>query len=196
MNIFKIGSGSPTPEDIGRWCRRMGWFGLIVQSMLGFIPLLVVVTRIFRSQQTGGFGGGLWLAMVCLLVLLFSIYWCFRYTRLAARLVRTDNRPSKSAVKRALKLGLLSNLAILSLATLIALWQVSAMTLRLLSVPQGATVLAPNAAVPSAALITPSNMIAIYAMVSTIAAGLVGLIVALLLIYVVGRHRLSQDAFV
>jgi hypothetical protein len=90
---------------------------------------------------------------------------------------------------------LLTNLAILTLATLIALWQVSAMTLRLLAVPQGATVLAPNGVVTSAALITPSNMITIYAMISTIAAGLAGLIVALLLIYLIGRHRVAQDAF-
>jgi hypothetical protein len=168
---------------------------LVLQAVLGFIPLLVIITRIFRSQQMGGFGWGLWLAVLCLGVLLFSIYWCLRYTHLAARLTRPDNRPSKPAVQRALKLGLLSNLAILILATLIALWQVSAMTLRLLSVPQGATVLAPNAVAASAALITPSNMITIYAMISTIAAGLVGLIVALMLIYVVGRHRISQDTF-
>ncbi|MEY3299987.1 MAG: hypothetical protein RLZZ597_3247 [Cyanobacteriota bacterium] len=195
MNFLNLGSKTPTPEDIARWCRRLGWLGLVLQALLGFMPLLVVITRIFSSQRSGGFGWGLWLAMACLLVLLFSIYWCFRYTRLAARLIKPDRRPPKSAVKRALKLGLLSNLAILVLSTLIALWQVSAMTLRLLAVPQGATVLAPNAVVPSAALITPSNMIGIYAMISTIAAGLVGLIVALLLIYLVGRHRIAQDAF-
>ncbi len=195
MSIFKRSSKSPTPEDLARWCRWLGWAGLVLQALLGFIPLLVITTRIFTSQQTGGFGLGLWLAMGCLLVLLFSIYWCFRYTRLAARLMQPDRRPPKSAVKRALKLGLLTNLAILTLATLIALWQVSAMTLRLLAVPQGATVLAPNGVVTSAALITPSNMITIYAMISTIAAGLAGLIVALLLIYLIGRHRVAQDAF-
>lgn len=195
MNIFNFRSASPTPEDIARWSRRLGWVGLVLQALLGFIPLLVIITRIFRGQQIGRFGWGLWLAIACLLVLIFSIYWCFRYTRLAARLMQPDRRPTKSAVKRSLKLGLLSNLAILILATIIALWQVSAMTLRLLAVPQGAAMLAPNAGVPSAALITPSNMITIYAMISTIAAGLVGLTVALLLIYLVGRHRLAQDSF-
>jgi hypothetical protein len=38
-------------------------------------------------------------------------------------------------------------------------------------------------------------MIAIQAMVSAIAAGLVGVIIALLLIYQVGRHRNSPDLF-
>lgn len=195
MNVFNFRSASPTPEDIARWSQRLGWVGLVLQALLGFIPLLVIITRIFRGQQIGRFGWGLWLAIACLLVLLFSIYWCFRYTRLAARLRQPDRRPPKSAVQRSLKLGLLSNLAILILATTIALWQVSAMTLRLLAVPQGATVLAPNVGIPPAALITPANMITIYAMISTIAAGLVGLTVALLLIYLVGRHRLAQDSF-
>ncbi len=197
MGLLNWKSANPTPEEIARWCRWLGWGGLVLQAMLGFIPLVVVVARIFRGQQIGRFGWGLWLAMACLLLLLFSIYWCFRYTRIAARLVLSDRRPSKPAVKRAIKLGLLSNLTITTLATLIALWQVSAMTLRLLSVPQGAAMVAPvgGVSVAAAALITPSNMITIYAMISTIAAGLVGLIVALLLIYLVGRHRISQDSF-
>jgi hypothetical protein len=63
----------------------------------------------------------------------------------------------------------------------------------MLTLPQGGTVIAPNqigttVAAPGA-LITPSNMIAIQAMINAIAAGLVGAIVALLLLYQVGQHR-------
>jgi hypothetical protein len=197
FNFLNPQASSPTPQEIAQWFRRLGWVGLVLQALLGFLPLLVVIARVLSSQPWPGQGVslGLWLALVCLSVLLFSIYWCFRYTQLAANLEYPDRRPSKSTVQRVLKLGLLTNLAILVIATLIALWQVSAMTLQMLTIPQGATVITPNQMPTAGALITPSNMILIHALVSTIAAGLVGLVVALLLIFQVGRHRIVQDSF-
>ncbi len=197
FNFLNPQASGVTPAQIARWCRQLGWLGLLLQGLLGFVPLLVTVTRVLSmpQRQDSGFGLGLWLAILCLVILLFSIYWCFRYTRVAAQLEHPEQRPTKSTVKQTLKLGLLSNLAILVIATAIALWQVSVLTLQMLSVPQGATVIAPNQISGPGALITPSSMIMIYALLSTIAAGLVGLIVALLLIVQVGRHRVAKDSF-
>ncbi|NJL48478.1 MAG: DUF3611 family protein [Leptolyngbyaceae cyanobacterium SM2_5_2] len=197
FNFLNPQASSPTPGQIARWCRQLGWVGLVLQGLLGFIPLLVVVTRVLSipQWQGRGFGLGLWLAVLCLAILLFSIYWCFRYTRMAARLEQPELRPAKSTVKQTLKLGLLSNLVIMVIATAVALWQVSGLTIQMLSVPQGATVIAPNQVTGPSALITPSNMIMIYALLSTIAAGLVGVIIALLLIVQVGRHRVAADSF-
>jgi hypothetical protein len=52
----------------------------------------------------------------------------------------------------------------------------------MLTLPQGATVVTPNERVTYRVLISPSNMLAIPAMVHAIAAGLMGVIIALLLI--------------
>ena len=49
--------------------------------------------------------------------------------------------------------------------------------------------------VAQGALVSPSNMLAIQAMVHAIAAGLVGVIIALLLVQQVSRHRNTPDAF-
>lgn len=200
FNFLKSESTSSTPQQVARSLRWLGWAGFWLQAFLGFIPLLVVVTNVLSKpgqQQTGGFSVGLGLAIVCLIVLLFSVYWCFRYTRLANQLESRDLRPAKSKVIRDLKLGLLANIGIMTTAVLIALSRVGGLTFKMLTLPQGATVIAPNqigttVAAPGA-LITPSNMIAIQAMVSTIAAGLVGVVVALLLLYQVGKHRASSD---
>lgn len=188
---------SPTPQQIARSFRWLGWTGFCLQALLGFIPILVVVANVLSKpgQQTGGFSGGFLLAIVCLIILLFSIYWCFRYTKLASKLESRDLRPPKSQVSRDLKLGLTANIAIMAIAVLIALSRVGELTFKMLTLPQGATVIAPNPigttmATPGA-LITPSNMIAIQAMINAIAAGLVGIVVALLLLYQVGQHRNS-----
>ena len=198
FDFLRSQPSSPSPEQIARYCRWLGWAGLILQSLLGVMPLVVVIARLVVTPQWRSLRSsfGLWVALVGLAILLFSIYWCFRYIRMAARLEDPDLRPAKSAVKRNLKLGLLSNRALVTLGVLLALWRVTALTLKMLTLPQGTTVVSPGqaAAIPGG-LITPSSMIAIQAMVSAIAAGLVGVIIALLLIYQVGRHRNSPDLF-
>ena len=189
----------PTPQQIAHSFRWLGWIGLCLQTLFGFIPILVVVTyALFKSGrgQSGTLSFGLWLAIACLVILIFSIYWCFRYTQLAKKLEMRDRRPAKSQVSRDLKLGLLANIGIMAIAVLIAMLRIGELTVKLLILPQGATVITPNPAatmLAPGAMIAPSNMIAIQAMVNTIAAGLVGVIVALLLLYQVGQHRNTDD---
>jgi len=198
FDFLKPDAINPSPQQIARSLRWLGWGGFWLQALLGFIPLLVVVsTVLFRpAAQRGGFSFGIGLAFLCLIILLFSIYWCFRYTQLAAKLENWELRPAKAQVRRDLKLGLLANLSIMVIAVLITLVRVGELTFKMLILPQGSTVVVPNqigTMLTQGAIITPSNMIAIQAMVSAIAAGLIGTIVALLLIYQVGQHRNSND---
>ncbi len=199
FDFLKSESANPTPQQIARSCRWLGWVGFGLQALLGFIPILVVVTTVLFSpgqSQRSGFSVGLWLAIACLIILLFSIYWCFRYTQLANRLEIRDLRPAKSQVIQDLKLGLLANLGIMAIAVLIALSRVGELTFKMLILPQGATVITPSPTgrlVAQGAIITASNMIAIQALINAIAAGLIGVIVALLLLYQVGQHRNLQD---
>lgn len=199
FNFLNPDVPSPTPREIAQTFRWLGWIGFGLQALLGFIPILVVVANVLTKpgKQTGGTSVGLLLAIACLIILFFSIYWCFRYTQLANRLEDRDLRPAKSQVIKDVKWGLVANLGIMAIAVFIALLRVSELTFKMLSLPQGGTVIIPNqigttVAAPGT-LITPSNMIAIQAMVSAIAAGLVGTIVALLLLYQVGLHRNTND---
>ncbi|UBF30031.1 DUF3611 family protein (plasmid) [Kovacikia minuta CCNUW1] len=188
-----------TPQQIARSFRWLGWIGFWLQAFLGFIPIFVVVANVLSkpAPQAGGFSFGLGMAIACLIILIFSIYWCFRYTQLAEKLEIRDLRPAKSQVIRDLRIGLLANLGIMAIAVFVALSRVGGLTFKMLTLPQGATVIAPNqiggTTVTPGALVTPSNMIAIQAMVNAIAAGLVGTIVALFLLYLVGQHRNIKD---
>ncbi|WAL61265.1 DUF3611 family protein [Thermocoleostomius sinensis] len=191
-------TANPSPHQIARSLRWLGWSGFWLQALLGFIPILVVVTRTLfgPGQQPRGPSFGIGLSIACLICLVFSIYWCFRYTLLGHKMENRDLRPAKAQVKRDLKLGLLINLGIMAIAILIALVRVGSLTFRMLTLPQGSTVITPNqigTTVAQGALITPSNMIAIQAMINAIAAGLVGVVVALLLLRQVGQHRSAQD---
>mgnify|MGYP002784617794 CR=1 FL=1 len=197
FNFLNPEAPSPTPREIAQSFRWLGWIGFWLQALLGFIPILAVVTNVlFRpAPQRSFFSFGLWLAIACLCVLIFSIYWCFRYTQLANKLEVPDLRPAKSQVLRDVKLGLLANLGIMTIGVIIALSRVGELTFKMLTLPPGSTVVTPNQIGTTVAspgtLITPSNMIAIQAMVNAIAAGLVGTMVALLLLYQISQHRRS-----
>ncbi len=196
FNFLNPEAANPTPQQIARYFRLLGWIGFWLQSLLGFIPILVVVTAVLFNpsrEQSGGLSFGLYSAIACLVLLLFSIYWCFRYTRLANKLEVRDLRPAKSQVIRDLKLGLIANIGSMAIAVMIAMVRVGELTFKMLVLPQGSTIITPNQArtiVAQGALITPSDMIAIQAMVNTIAAGLVGVVVALLLLYLVRQNHI------
>lgn len=199
MNLFNSEAPSLKTHEIAHAFRGLGWIGLGLQALLGFLPILVLVSNILTkpARQTGGWSFGLWLAIICLITLGFSLYWCFRYIVIARKLTNRNLRPAKADVIRNLKIGLLANIGIMTLALLIALSRVTTITFKLLTLPQGATVVTPNQVGTSVgaagALVTPSNMIAIQAMLSTIAAGLVGAVVALLLLFIVELHRNSYE---
>jgi hypothetical protein len=199
FNFLDPEAPSPTPQELATSFRWLGWIGFWLQALLGFIPIFVVIANmLFRpgAQRTGVSSFGFFLAIACAVALLFSTYWTFRYTQMGNRLDIPDLRPAKNEVKRDLKIGLITNLGIMAAAVIIALLRVGELTFKMLSVPQGSTVIAPGqlgTTINPGTLITPSNMIAIQAMVNGIAAGLVGTIVALLLLYRVGQHRNSYD---
>jgi hypothetical protein len=193
FDFLKTETANSTPQQIANSMRWLGWAGFWLQALLGFIPLLVVVTSVlFNPRHRGGFSFGMFLAIACLVILIFSIYWCFRYTQLANKLEIRDLRPAKSEVSRDLKLGLLANLSIMAIAVLIALSRVGELSFKMLTLPQGSTVITPNPTatmVTQGAMIPPSTIIAIQAMVNAIAAGLVGAIVAIVLLYQLGQNR-------
>jgi heme/copper-type cytochrome/quinol oxidase subunit 4 len=199
FDFLKPESASSTAQQVAHSLRWLGWVGFWLQALLGFIPILVVISTVFSraAQPMTALSLGVWLALACLIILVFSIYWCFRYTRLASRLESRDLRPARAQVMRDLKLGLVANIGMMAIAVLIALSRVGSLTFKMLTLPQGATVITPNQLGTTlgapGALITPSNMIAIHAMISAIAAGLVGTIVSLLLLYQVGQSRNSPD---
>jgi mannose/fructose/N-acetylgalactosamine-specific phosphotransferase system component IID len=201
FNFLNPEAANPTPQEIARFFRLLGWIGFWLQSLLGFMPILVLVATVLFSpnrSQSGGLSFGLFSAIACLLLMIFSIYWCFRYTQLARKLAVRDLRPAKSEVIRDLQVGLSANIGSMAIAVIIALARVGELTIRMLALPQGSTIVAPipdraKTIVGPGALITPSDMIAIQAMVNTIASGLVGVVVALVLLYLVRQNNNPQE---
>lgn len=107
--------------------RRAGWICFWVQLVLAVISGIILFFAAVAAQATGGGGstsavtsGGLFFAVAGLLVLGFSTYQAYAYTRLSKRLREGGpQRPSRAETIKQIRTTLISNLVGMTL-TLIA----------------------------------------------------------------------------
>ena len=134
---------------------RLGWIGFWMQIAIGAIPVvLTVYAFVFGRQSGAGTRGGLplidWLTIGSLLLLAFTTFWFYRYTRLAGRIADQTRRPSVLAVQRAAWIGVVASTAGILFSMLIMLFEVVHLLLYFLRAPQaGVPVVQTTAGGPS-----------------------------------------------
>jgi hypothetical protein len=189
--MFNLSSHSPpSRRHIAVTFRRLGWLGFGCQLFLGLIPLMVGAFQWFFSLSNSSMGvpnsRNIW-AFIDILTLIFTIYWCFRYTRLASKLESANQPPSKVSVIREVWVGIIANVGVIFLAALIGMVTVGGLLYIILSLPQGgAAILQPTPggkAINPGTIIVPMDMLGLLAVMNVILAGLVGVIVSLWLLY-------------
>lgn len=101
--------------------RRFGWISFWVQVVLAVVAGLIFLFAILvdspqatqgASTRNVGTGPGTFFAVLGLITLGISIYWAFRYTRLATQLESSNPklRPKKADAFQLLQRGLIVNL--------------------------------------------------------------------------------------
>ncbi len=180
----------PSPHQIAGTFRRLGWIGFWCQVVLALIPVILVIFQWLFDSKTQPIGvpdSGDILSFVDILTLVFTIYWCFRYTRLARKLEDSQQRPIKAKVIREVEIGIIANLGVILLAVLIGMFTVGGLLYVILSLPQGAaTIWQPGpggTVINPGQIIVPMDMLGLLAVMNVILAGLVGVIVSLWLLY-------------
>lgn len=141
-------SSSPILQRMANIFRITGWIGFWVQLILAVVSSLILLFaaasggRNDRLNSTNpGTGPGLFFTLGGILVLCFSIYWSFRYTRIARQLQAPDPslRPSKGNAIQAIRIGLIANLAGMLLTLLGAEAIVGGLLAKTLTQAQGVT---------------------------------------------------------
>src|SRR5262249_31783202 len=85
---------------------RLGWIGFWTQVAIGSIPVMLAIYSFLFARSTGaGTRGGLalieYLTIADLLLLVFTTFWFYRYTRLAKQIADPEQRPTAFEVRRA-----------------------------------------------------------------------------------------------
>ena len=98
------------PESLAKQFSRLGWIGFWIQLVLVSIPIILLLYVLFisspESAQSRGIDLSNYLSYGSLLVMLFTIFWFYRYTRLADRIADPELRPPQSSVMQTLWIGL------------------------------------------------------------------------------------------
>lgn len=178
-------SAPPTIQRIASTIRITGWIGFYSQLVLAIVSSLILLfAAVVPSRNPNanpnnlGAGSGLFFAVCGLLALYFSVYWAFRYTRVARQLrsADVDLRSKKADVIQVLQIGLIANLAGMLLTIVGAEATIGGLLARALTQFQGAALLDPGR------VVEPIDIFVVQANINTIAAQFVGIAVSLWLL--------------
>ncbi|ADI63786.1 DUF3611 family protein [Trichormus azollae] len=140
---------APKLQDIAKTISFTGWITVWVQLVLlivsGLALLFAATGRDFAQQQNTGLGVGIFWGVCGIVVLLFSVYWNFRYTRLGKRLANPNItlHPSKAETVRAMRLGIMVSLVGILISILGAGATVGVLVAKSVSQPPGVAITDP-----------------------------------------------------
>jgi hypothetical protein len=134
-------AGRSTHDSLAGAFSRLGWAGFWLQLVFGSLPILVMVYY-FAFSGSGTFSrSGLpfieYLTIANLLLLVFTTFWSYRYTRLGRRLRDPERRPPESSVVRVVWTGVTAITAAMLFSMLVILIEAANLLFFFLKAPQG-----------------------------------------------------------
>ena len=136
------------PERLSKQFSRLGWLGFWIQVAMLAIPLLLLIyVLFFRSPESAhriGIDLSNYLSYGSLLVMVFTTFWFFRYTRVGKRIADPALRPPRAAVERTLWVGLWASGLGIAFSIVLLLSAAGRMLFILLANPQTGIMIAPG----------------------------------------------------
>ncbi len=135
------------PEKLAKQFTRLGWLGFWIQLAMLAIPLVLLVYVLLlqspQSAQQRGIDLSNYLSYGSLLVMVFTTFWFYRYTRLGKRIADPEIRPPRVSVERTLWVGLGAGCLGILFSMLLMFNAVGRLLFLLLANPQTGLQLAP-----------------------------------------------------
>ncbi len=190
-------SNNPTadwqPSNAQRLARQfslLGWTGFWLQLALLAIPILLLVYVLFvsspESAQRRGIDLSNYFSYGSLLVMLFTTFWFYRYTRLGKRIANPEARPAQASVVRTLWIGLWAGLLGVFFSMVLMVSAVGRLFLVLMATPQTGVPLATLGGDPTMTL-SAIDALSMSALLFTLTAELMVLAFSLWLLFRVTR---------
>jgi len=185
---LEVRSLAPETRGIGNTIRLTGWITLWLQLAIGTVSVLALLFALtgrgFVQQPNTGLGIGVFWAVCGIILLLFSLYLDFRYTRIGKAL---ENRnpalhPSKPDTTKILRLGIILSLVGILLTLLGTGSTIFVLVAKSISQPPGVAITDPYR------IIRPMDVFVAVADITGVAAHYVGTVASLWLLERVHQH--------
>lgn len=178
---------------------RLGWAGFWLQVVFGSLPIILMIYYFSFSQSAtisrSGFPFIEYLTIANLLLLLFTLYWSFGYTRLGKRLLDAARRPSESYVVGVVWTGVLASTLGMLFSMIVLLIEAANMLFYFLRAPQGGIPVVQTSGSEATYWVSSVDMVSMMALILTLFAELIVLILSLWLLFrtTLGSPELPQS---
>ena len=186
------------PERLSRQFSRLGWLGFWIQVVMLAIPLLLLIYVLFlRSPESApriGIDLSNYLSYGSLLVMVFTTYWFFRYTRVGKRIADPELRPPRASVERTLWVGLWASGLGIAFSMALLFSAVGRLLFVLLANPQTGLMVAPGPGGDPVQSISAFDAISLATLLAILAAELILLAFSVLLLFRTTRTSTADEA--
>ncbi len=174
-------------QNLAKTFSRLGRIGFWVQIVVGSIPLLLMAYAFIFTRSPSGPRAGLavveYLTLASLLILIFTIVWFHRHTRLAKRIADPQTCPPASSVLRSVSTGLVASSIGLLFSMLVMVIETGHLLFYFLAAPQGGVPVIQTPGTGPASWVSAVDMMSLMALSLFVFAELVVLILSLWLLF-------------
>jgi hypothetical protein len=166
---------------------RLGWTGFWLQVVFGSIPVLGMAYYFAFSHRNpdapGGLGFSEYLAIVNLLIVLFTAFWSFRYTRLGKRIADPARSPSPSSLSKAVWTGVTAITIGMLVSMIVILFETANLLFYFLKSPQAGIPVIQTSGAAATYWVSSVDMLSLMAMVLFLFAQFIVLVFSLWLLF-------------
>ena len=186
------------PERLSRQFSRLGWLGFWIQVVMLAIPLLLLVYALFfrgpESAQRIGIDLSNYLSYGSLLVMVFTTFWFFRYTRVGKRIADPELRPTRASVEGTLWVGLWASGLGIAFSMALLFSAAGRLLFVLLANPQTGLMVAPGPGGDPTQSLSAFDAISLTTLLAILAAELILLAFSVLLLFRTTRTPTADEA--
>lgn len=136
------------PERLSKQFSRLGWIGFWIQFAMLAVPILllayVLLVRNPGSAQRIGIDLSNYLSYGSLVVMVFTTFWFFRYTRIGKEIADPTRRPARASIEHVLWIGLWGSGVGIAFSMILLFSAAGRMLFVLLATPQTGLMISPG----------------------------------------------------
>jgi hypothetical protein len=166
---------------------RLGWIGFWSQLLLGSIPLVVMFyIFVFTGSLTGPRSGlpiVAFLTLANLAVLIFTVFWFWRYPALAKRIADPAARTTETTILRTVWTGLVASTLGILFSLAVLLLDVGQLLMYFLAAPQAGIPAVQTTAGSAATWVSAIDLLSLLALLLMLAAEVLAMVLGLWLMF-------------
>lgn len=174
-------------QNLAKTFSRLGWIGFWVQIVVGSLPFLLMAYAFIFTRSPSGPRAGLalveYLTLASSLILIFTIVWFHRHTRLANRIADPQACPPAASVLRSVSTGLVASSIGLLFSMTVMVIETGHLLFYFLAAPQGGVPVFQTSDTGAAGWVSAVDMMSLMALSLFVFAELVVLILSLWLLF-------------